>query len=436
MLTQRHVLRFWLPLFVSWLFMTAEGPMVSAIINRLPNEVIMLAAQGLVVSLSVTIESPIINMLATSTAMVKDRQSFRQVRRFTLHWMVGLTLVSVLLAFTPLFDWVVVRGLRVPIEVAEWVRPGLRVLCLWSAAIAWRRFLQGVLIHFRRPQAVARGTLWRLGAGALTAITLAWVTDLPGVLVGSITLQVAVIVEALYATWAVQPLLKGVLSAESPSLAAAPLTYRDLFWFHLPLASTSLLTLLVQPMVAFSLARLDNPTQSLAAWPLLFQLLLLVRASAMALPEVIIALDRDSQAATSLRQFILKLTGVNVLLILLLAFTPLSLLYLKTIQDATSAISADVRGGLMILALFPALATINFGLRGFLISRRVTPPVNTGMFINLAVTAAVLAAGMWLHAPAIATAAVSLNLSLLVETFYLGWQAQHRLVWQWQPATP
>ena len=88
---QRDILWFWLPLCASWLLMTAEGPVISAVINRLPDEVIMLAAQGIVVSLSVMIESPIINMLATATALVRDRASYILVRNFTVHWAVLLT---------------------------------------------------------------------------------------------------------------------------------------------------------------------------------------------------------------------------------------------------------------------------------------------------------------------------------------------------------
>jgi progressive ankylosis protein len=140
---QRDIFWFWLPLFASWLLMTAEGPIISAAINRLPNEVIMLAAYGIVVSLSVTIESPIINMLATSTALVKDRPSFLLVRRFTIHWAIGLTVVAALVAFTPLFEVVVMDWLEAPPVVAAWVRPGMQIMTFWTAAIAWRRFLQG-----------------------------------------------------------------------------------------------------------------------------------------------------------------------------------------------------------------------------------------------------------------------------------------------------
>ncbi len=187
-LRQREIFFFWLPLLLSWVLMTAEGPVLSAVVNRLPNEVVMLAALGIVITLAVTIESPIINLLATATALVKCRASYQLVRRFTIHWMVFLTVVSVLVAW-PFFDLVVRRWLETPEEVARWVRPGLRILCLWSAAIAWRRFLQGVLIRFRRTDQVARGSFLRLASSVGTAVVLLLATDWPGVHLGATALM-------------------------------------------------------------------------------------------------------------------------------------------------------------------------------------------------------------------------------------------------------
>ncbi|MFQ5421560.1 MAG: hypothetical protein ACE5EY_14495, partial [Anaerolineae bacterium] len=244
MIRQREIFWFWLPLFASWLLMTAEGPTISAAINRLPNEVIMLAAQGIVVSLSVTIESPIINLLATSTALVKDRRSYLLVRKFTIHWAVLLTAVTILIAFTPLFDLVVIGGLKAPAEVARWVRPGLQIMTFWSAAIAWRRFLQGILIHFNQTKKVGYGTAVRLLASGGVVIGLAFWSDWPGVISGATALMCGVVAEALYATWAVRPLLKTELADSLDYNDEEPLTYAELFWFHLPLAGTSLLILL------------------------------------------------------------------------------------------------------------------------------------------------------------------------------------------------
>lgn len=437
---QKHIFWFWLPLFASWLLMTAEGPIISAAINRLPNEIIMLAAMGIVFSLSVTIESPIINLLATSTALTKDRASFLLIRRFTVHWMIVLTAVSIALAFTPLFDLVVVGLLGTPTEVAQWVELGLKIMVLWSAAIAWRRFLQGVMIRFGRTRLVAWGTAVRLiSSGSAVLLLVLW-GDVPGVILGAIALMVGVLAEAAYATIAVRPIIKTHLAVDSPVSNEQPLVYRELFFFHLPLAATSLLALLAQPLVTSSLARLDNPTLSLAAWPVLFQMMLVARAAAFAWPEVVIALSAGQKTFFPIRKFTLTLSAVLTGFMLVIIFTPLSTFYLFVVQDMTPVAGELVRQSLVLFLLFPALAVFTSWLRGLLIKERATKAVNMGMVINLVVTAVVLAIGLYLRLPGLPTAAVALNLASLCEVIYLAFSTRHILTFNfplykfWQPA--
>ena len=68
-LTLKKIFWFWLPLAASWALMTLEGPAIQATISRLPEATTMLAAAGIVLSMEVTIESPVIMLLATSTAL-------------------------------------------------------------------------------------------------------------------------------------------------------------------------------------------------------------------------------------------------------------------------------------------------------------------------------------------------------------------------------
>jgi Na+-driven multidrug efflux pump len=426
---QRDIFWFWLPLFASWLLMTAEGPIVSAAINRLPNEVIMLAAQGIVVSLSVTIESPIINLLATSTALVKDRASFLQVRRFTVHWMILLTAVTILIAFTPLFDLVVIRWLGTPDAVAEWVRPGLQIMTLWSAAIAWRRFLQGVLIAFNQPRKMAWGTAVRLLASAGTVIGLASLTELPGVVNGTTALMVGVVAEAIYATVAVQPLLQNELSATGRQEETA-LAYRELLLFHLPLAGTAVMVLLVQPLVTFSLARLDRPTESLAAWPVIFQIMLMARAAALALPEAVIALTKGPHTYQPIRRFSLTLAGIVATAVVLFIFSPLARFYLFGVQDMTNEVGTLAQSSLIYFLPFPALTVIGMWLRGVLINGRKTTAVNIAMVVNMVVTVVVLGLGLARQWPGLPTAAVALTLAVLAEIVYLGWRTNKIVIGQ------
>lgn len=424
---QRYILLFWFPLFASWLLMTAEGPLIAAAINRLPDEVLMLAAMGIVTSLSVTIESPIINLLATSTALVRDHESYRLMRRFTIHWCLILTVVAILVAFTPLFDLIVKQLLNVPEEIAEWVRPGMQIMIPWTAAIGWRRFLQGIMIRRKQTRKVAYGTAVRLVASGGAVLLLALWGRWPGVVIGSIALVAGVVAEAAYATLAARDLIRDELGPDSAPADGPPLTYRDLFWFHLPLAATSVLILFMQPMVTSSLARLDQPTVSLAAWPIVFQILLMARAAAMALPEVVIALHQGVDTFASIRKFSLILTIAAIVSVAAFVFTPLARWYVFEVQDMTAEVGELALSSLGLFLLFPALAVITSWLRGLLIQSRHTRHVNVGMGVNLSITAATLLAGVALKWPGLPTAALALNLSSVGEVLYLLWRTQQTL---------
>ena len=386
----------------------------------------MLAAYGIVVSLSVLIESPIINLLATSTALVKGRASYLLVRKFTIHWMIVLTIISIVVAFTPLFDLIVVRLLDTPLEVARWVEPGMKIMIFWSAAIAWRRFLQGVMIHFGQTSKVAWGTAVRLVASGGTAVLLAVFSGFPGVIIGAMSLMAGVLAEATYATIATRPLIRHEFSPDL-TVTENTLTYRELFWFHLPLASTSVLLLLMQPMVNSSLARLANPVISLAAWPIVFQITLMARAGALALPEVVIALREKPDSFVPLRRFSFSFMLVITGFMLIFVLTPLASFYIFVMQDMTSVVGEVARSSLIYFLLFPALATIISWLRGLLINRRATSVVNRGMMINLGITAVVLGIGLYNQWTGIPTAALALNLAAVAEIIYLGWKTKRVL---------
>src|SRR3990172_2790397 len=145
--SQRRMWLFWLPLAASWLLMSTEMPFANAMMARLSEAERMIAAFGIVASLSITIESPVIMLLATSTALVRSRQNYEMLRRFTAHLMLGATLLHILFGWTPLFDVVVSGWMRVPASLVEPIRLGMRIMIFWSAAIAWRRFKQGVMIR-------------------------------------------------------------------------------------------------------------------------------------------------------------------------------------------------------------------------------------------------------------------------------------------------
>ncbi len=74
-LTYKRILTFWLPLAGTWFMMAVEGPFLAAVIARLPGPTENLAAFGVAFVVAIFTESPVIMMMAASTALVEDHQT-------------------------------------------------------------------------------------------------------------------------------------------------------------------------------------------------------------------------------------------------------------------------------------------------------------------------------------------------------------------------
>jgi hypothetical protein len=102
----RRAFTAWWPLATSWLLMALELPALSAVVARLPDPRIHLAAYGGVVfPLALIVESPVIMLLAASTALSRDGDSYARLRKYMMAAGAGLTGLHRLIAFTRSTTW-------------------------------------------------------------------------------------------------------------------------------------------------------------------------------------------------------------------------------------------------------------------------------------------------------------------------------------------
>lgn len=422
-MSQRRIFWLWLPLAASFTLMMLEGPGIQAAVARLPDPARHLAAVGLVMSLSLIIESPVIMLLSTSIALSRDAAAYRALRRFVLLVIGALTGLTALVAWTPLYDLVVRQLMGAPAAYAEAARPALRIMLLWSAAIGWRRFYQGLLVRHRRSGWVSVGTAIRLTSSVGTALGLMAWGRLPGAQVAAWALMAGVLAEALAVYLFALPLVRRVYATATP--ATGHLTLTAIARFHLPLAGTSLLNLLAQPLTAAALARLPNAQATLASWPVVFSLLLVLRGWGMALQETTLALADKPHARRRLRTFTLLVAGLTSLATALIAWTPLADWYLKAVVSLPPHLHSYARSGLAWGVALPALTALVSWLRGLLVADGSPGSVYRGMGINLLTHTLLLLLGVGWQAPGMVTAAGALLLATTAEWGYL--QRRRRL---------
>jgi hypothetical protein len=161
-----------------------------------------------------------------------------------------------------------------------------------------------------------------------------------------------------------------------------------------------------------------------------FQITLISRAAAFALPEVVIAISEGEQTFRPIRRFTFILTAVITLFMTIFILTPLANVYLFNIQDMTQPVGDLARSGLALFIPLPGLAVLLSWIRGLLINQRKTKFVNVGMGINVVATVIVLAIGMYFKWPGISTAALALTVASIFELIYLLFRIRNLLDFQ------
>lgn len=416
----------WAPLAMSWLVMALELPLVSAVLARLRDPEIHLGAYGgVALPIAFIIEAPIMMMLAASTALSKDTPAFKLIRRYMMIICAVLTVIHALLAFTPLFDIVIVSLIAPPAELIEPARLAFKLLLPFAWAIGYRRFHQGILIRFGHARQVTVGTVLRITALTLTALGLAaW--GVAGVIVASVAVTMGVVVEAAYAGIVAQRVIRKHLMDVAPS--GEPLSLQAFSRFYAPLVLTMLVSMLSQPIGSAALSRMPEALASLAVLPAVSGLLFLMRSVGIAYSEVVIALLDKPGAGRALTRFTLILAGSLFAISLLMAFTPLSQLWFSGVSGLSPELAKLAALGVAAGVFWAPIDTMRAALQGRLTHLRNTARVGEATIVFIVASAVILFIGvLWQGMAGLPYAMAAFSLATLIQLLWLVWRSGTRL---------
>jgi len=403
--SRTEVFRFWLPLAATWFMMSVEGPFLAAVIARLAQPKVNLAAYGVAFAFAMLLESPVILLMSAATALVTDRPAYRTLRDFTFLLNGAVTAAMALCLLPGLFALLFEQGVGLPPEVAGPTRAAALLLLPWPAAIGYRRLYQGILIRSGRTRMVALGTVVRLSGMAGAALFGATVLHLPGATTGALGLSAGVVAEAV----AARVMARRSVRELAPDGPGRELTFRRVWDFYLPLALTSMLNLGVNPLVTFFLGQSRMALESLAVLPVVNSLVFLFGSGGLAFQETAIALlGPGREGYPVLRRFAWTLGLCAAAALILTAYTPLLGLWLGGVSSLSPELAAVAALPVRLLALQPALTVAQCFQRALLVAARRTRVVTAATVVEVAVIASVLGAGVhgfgWVGAVAAAAA--------------------------------
>ncbi len=199
------------------------------------------------------------------------------------------------------------------------------------------------------------------------------------------------------------------------SLKSESLTHLGVVKFWIPLAGTWLMMAAEGPYLAAIIARLDNPTENLAAFGVTLALAIIIESPVMMLMSAATALVDDRESYRALRQFAYGLS-VALTLVQVAILVPVVFSTLTAMLGLPSHVAELVHGGLILLLPWPAAIGYRRFRQGLLIRAGLTRRVAYGTLIRLAaMSLTALAAYRFASIPGAYVGALALSAGVVIE---------------------
>jgi len=404
-----------------WLFMSIEQPGINAVIARLADAKINLAAYGVTLSIALIIESPIIQMLSAATALTDGRYNYRRLLLFLHGLNLFLTLLHALLALTPLYTLLLEELLGLPQEVIAPARSSFLIMIPWAGTIGYRRLYQGILIRYGKTKEISYTMFIRLALTMGTLFAGNALSDMGGADLGALALIMGVTGGMAAAYFFARPVLREL--EEEP--VEKRFSWSHLFSFYYPLLLTSVITFVARPILNFGIARAAFPIDSLAVWPVVLSVMFLFRSLALSYQEVVVALLKEVGHLDELRRFARRLAAAVGGLFFLFSFGPTGRLWYRSVAGLEAELLSFTTIPSLIVVLVPVLGAFLSFHRGVLIYAGRTKYIAHAVFLNtLVLTVLVLVLPMMLPIPGVILAAIAFSFSQIFEVGYLWYRAR------------
>jgi len=414
----KKIFYFWIPLAATWLMMSVEGPFLAAIIARMAEPKINLAAYGVAFAFALIAEAPVIMILSASTALVTNKHSYFRLRNFTYSLNFTMTVLMIVLLLPAVFEFIAIDLIQLPQNVTDITYSSMMFLLPWPAAIGYRRFFHGILIKNNLTKKVAVSTVIRLISMTTTALFCFIFTNLHGAEIGAVSLSGGVIMEAIAARIFAFQVVKNI---QKITTCEKELSLKFIYNFYYPLALTAILTLGVHPIVTFFIGQSHFALESLAVLPVVNSLVFIFRSFGLSYQEVGIALMGNSwENYKQLRNFgfISGLFAVGILLII--AFTPLSYIWFNVVSGLSEELSLFSIAPLMIMGILPGLTYLISFQRAILVYAQNTKPITMATLLEvIVIIISMLILVNYFEAIGAVAAGAAYILGRLVANFYL-----------------
>ncbi len=385
------IAQFYVPVVLANFISSFIYPIFSSGISKFPDAKESLAAFSVSRSLYFVFASMILVLSQTVVALVKDKHSYKLMRKFIFYVLAISFAVFIIVGATPLGNLVFSELMGVEYEFLAHTQRSFLIFSLMPIIAGINLSLQGLTILTKRTMYILYAMIAQIVAVTLTLFVLSNLLIIDGSSSATISYIIGTGASAIVLYILTRKHFKHNLDAANDSqeelndIKPAPLNIKSILLFYLPLVFGMIISNNVISIINAALTRSHDAVLFVGAfdigWGLAWLALGCVQA-AHQVPLVYIQLGNiNSYKKTA--QFLLILGLFCSLVIAVLGFTPLGSFVLVSMMGISRDVSEQVIGLLKVLSLLPLLQIIRQYFWGILMVRKDTGPVTWGKVIHL-----------------------------------------------------
>ena len=389
----KKIFKTYWPLAVSWLFMAADTPLITAFVSRMNDPKNVLAAHGTAYPIILLIESPVIMLTSASLTLCCDGKNYKRLKRLMILICLFVTFLHALICVPGVFDLIFVRMLGAPRELLAYCHEELIFVIPWSGLIGYRRFNQGILIRAGKSGKVTIGTVIRIVTMFISLnIFLALKDRCTGAMAAGFSLTICVLFESLYN--GIEGHKTAVRSLVPLETAEPLITWQELILFVSPLILTKLTSNIWMSIGSGAVSRMIGPVISLAVWPVISSLLNLLNCWGSAINETALAQLSVKGMRKHLERFTFYVTVFVLLLFLIFALPPMNDIWFVKISSLRPELAEVSKKALPFVILVPLLSPVQNFYQAVLVKGKKTGAVFESLLVFLVIIFASLGFGL------------------------------------------
>jgi hypothetical protein len=329
------ILLFFIPLALSASLTSVSHVIINGTLSRAESAEVIISNYAIAFSLFSIMERPALVFRQTSSALAKGKGNFQSLCSFFIKIMVALMLVCILIAFSPLGDWMFIHLFNADPESLPALLNTFKVLAVVILLSGIRTLYQGIMINHLETKWVTYGVIIRLVGMITIALYFIRYADLLSSMAGAIIFLTGMLIECVISVWRGHRLM----NREKADEDLQPLTQKAIGKFYTPLAFYVSFQTLVTPIIYACLSYIDNVSLGIASFALAFSVTNLIISFFMYTHQVVLQFYETNKRAVF--QCIVIFSIVPSTLLLVLCYTPAGIWFMDTVFGTTGTLAKE-----------------------------------------------------------------------------------------------